>query len=163
MFADSRSMYSEADTVALQLKMNSGVAVQIIVALAAVEEAQFEVTGDRGKVMVDRYRSLKVAVTGPYVEGVGKRFKRALAVTLGARYLVRRIRAPWGQPSFETALKHFVGAVRDGRPASPDFFDGWQSLAVILAAEESARSHQVAIPCYAAAAEPVVADLGDLE
>lgn len=163
VFADSRSMHSEADTVALQLKMESGVAVQVIVALAAVEEARFEVTGDRGKAAVDRYRSLKVAVTGPRVEGVGKRFGRALALASRVGYLVKRIRAPWGQPSFETALGHFVGAVRDEHPASPDLLDGWRTLAVMLAAEESARGHQVKEPCYAATAEPAAADLGDVE
>ncbi len=163
VFADSRSMHSEADTVALQLKMESGAVAQVVVALAAVEEARFEVIGDRDKVAVDRYRSTKVALSGPHVEGLGKRLGRVLASASGVGYLLRRMRAPWGQPSFEAALEHFVGAVRGEHPASPDLADGWRSLAVALAAAESARDRQVKEPCYAATAEPAAAELGDGE
>ena len=42
--------------------------------------------------------------------------------------------------SFEAALARFVAAARTGRPGEPNLADGLRSLAVVLAAEESART-----------------------
>jgi predicted dehydrogenase len=53
-------------------------------------------------------------------------------------YGLRKLRAPGGEPSYRAALAHFVAAALSGCPSQPDLLDGCRSLAVIVAAEESA-------------------------
>jgi len=54
--------------------------------------------------------------------------------------VLRKLRSAGGEPSYRAALAHFVTAARSGRPAHPDLLDGYRSLAVITAAEESAAT-----------------------
>jgi len=68
------------------------------------------------------------------------RFSRAVAWLPRSRFAISKLFAQANEPSFGAALAHFVTAARNGGPASPDFDDGFQSLAVIIAAEESART-----------------------
>jgi predicted dehydrogenase len=46
---------------------------------------------------------------------------------------------PPRERTFALALDAFVAAIRDGRAAAPDLDDGLASLAVVMAAERSAR------------------------
>jgi predicted dehydrogenase len=48
--------------------------------------------------------------------------------------------APNHETSYRPAMTHFVDSVRRGRAASPDLADGYRSLQVVLAAEQSARA-----------------------
>jgi predicted dehydrogenase len=48
--------------------------------------------------------------------------------------------APGREPSFEIALSRFASAVRGVEKAGPDLIDGYKCLAVLEAAEESART-----------------------
>jgi predicted dehydrogenase len=59
--------------------------------------------------------------------------------------LLSKFLAPNREPSYRIALAHFVDAVRDKRPVHPDLWDAYRCLAVIEAAEESARSKQAVI------------------
>ena len=54
-----------------------------------------------------------------------------------------RVLATGKEPSFETALGHFASAILNNQPVSPDFTDGYASLAVIEAAEQSADTGRV--------------------
>jgi len=56
------------------------------------------------------------------------------------RFALRKLFAPGREPSFAAGVAHFLRAVQNAEPARPDFEDGFQSLAVIIAAEESARA-----------------------
>ncbi len=146
VFAELRSQRSEDDSAMLQLRLADGLVVQSLFSLNAVEEDRFEVYGQAGKLMVDRYLSLEVEVLD-----ATRKFSRSSRLLGKLHALVRtpsllgKIVAPRREPSYRAALAHFVRAARAGRPTSPDFWDGYRSLAVIAAAEESARTGQVVV------------------
>jgi len=113
--ATVRSMHAEADTATLELRLANGLLVQSYFSWGAVEEDRFEVYGTAGKLVVDRYRA-------------------------GFIYRLRKRFVPGRELSYLTALSQFVDAVRTRQPLQPDLADGYRSLAVIIAAEESART-----------------------
>jgi predicted dehydrogenase len=51
---------------------------------------------------------------------------------------LKKVRAPVHEPSYEASLSHFVSAVRGEAPLGCDLMDGYESMAAIAAAEESA-------------------------
>ena len=124
--------------------------MQTFVTYSAVEEDCLSVYGPRGKLRVDRYRGLDVEYTSPYARS-SRLLRLGQAVGAASRlpYLWQKARAPGNEPSYSTALTHFVAAVRSGQPAAPDLHDGYRSLAVIQAAEENlfrdlrARGHRL--------------------
>lgn len=159
------SRRSEDDTATLDLRMETGVPVQIFCSLSAVEDDRVEVVGERGALRASRYASLAVEQTG--AEAVG-----AIPAVVGhvvrsarsASYLAQKRGAPWGEPSFRLALERFVEAVRSGQPADPDPVDGYRCLAVLEAAEEAARTRSVvavgAGPASVTALRPAVPEPG---
>lgn len=141
VFARLRSQRNEGDSAVFQLRLADGLFVQSFFSLSSVEEDRFEVYGQAGKLAVDRYRSFDVEISEPQLQFV--RFKwltRKLRSISRVSYLFNKLLAPTNEPSYRTALTHFVTAVQNNQPASPDFWDGYRSLAVIVAAEESART-----------------------
>jgi predicted dehydrogenase len=98
------------------------------------------VYGQRGKVTVNRYQSVAARVTGTRVDGRLRRLWNSVAAVRELPYFVQRLRAPANEPSFAAALAHFFGAIRGRHRACPDFLDGYRSLSVVSAAEESART-----------------------
>jgi predicted dehydrogenase len=48
--------------------------------------------------------------------------------------------------TYRAALEAFAAAAAAGRSAAPDIEDGFRSLAVVLAAEESARTGRAVAP-----------------
>ncbi|WP_420455811.1 Gfo/Idh/MocA family protein [Rubrivirga sp.] len=134
------SRRSDDDTATLDLRMASGVPVQTFCSLSAVEDDRVEVIGERGVLRVSRYASLAVERVGadaggavPSVAGHVARSVRA------APYLFEKRKAPWGEPSYRLALGRFVEAARSGEAVAPDPTDGARCLAVLLAADASAR------------------------
>ncbi len=141
VFAGLRSIHTEEDTATLHLTLVGGIDMQSCFSLSAVEEDRFEVLGDAGKLTVDRYSGLQVEVG--IGGGVFSRVRRmAGRLNLGSRgsYLLKRLRSPWHEPSYREALSSFAAAVRHGGSVSPDLLDGYRSLEVICAAEESAQT-----------------------
>jgi myo-inositol 2-dehydrogenase/D-chiro-inositol 1-dehydrogenase len=138
---------SEGDAAVLQLRLTNGLPVQAFFSTCATEEERLEVYGQAGKLTVERSFSLTVDISRParsYAR-VAK-IVRTLRALRHAAYILEKIRAPGHEPSYRTALARFVAAVRSGRPAAPDFWDGYCSLAVVEAAEESARTgHSVGV------------------
>ena len=138
--ADLRSLENEHDTAVLQMRLADGVPVQLIAAIGTAEEALLEIYGQRGKITVNRYQGLAANVSGQRATGwLGKLWSSAPTVR-DLPYFAQKLRAPMHEPSFAVALEHFLGAIRGRHPAGPDFHDGYRSLSVILAAEESARA-----------------------
>ncbi|MBA2451182.1 MAG: Gfo/Idh/MocA family oxidoreductase [Chloroflexi bacterium] len=141
VFAAVRSQRSEADTATLHLRLADGLLVQSFVSLSAVDEDRLDIYGQAGGLAVDRYRSLGVETTR-----AGRPVRRTDWLLAPLRPLARgasllgRLRAPSYEPSYRAALAHFVAAARAHRPTSPSFLDGSISLAVVEAAEESART-----------------------
>ena len=148
VFAAVWSQRTEDDGAALHLEMEGGLAVQSFFSLAAVEEDRVEIYGSRGKLVVDRYASLDAELL-PASRGRGARLAAAARRIAGWRrapYLLSKLRSPLHEPSFGAALTHFVRAARGEAPAAPDFDDGYRSLAVVDAAERSARTGAAEVP-----------------
>jgi len=139
-----RSQRSEGDSAMLYLRLDSGLLVQSFFSMNAVDEDRFEIYGQAGKLTVDRYRSLNVEITNPTYDFYRlKRLWKGLWSLVRSPYLLEKILAPSSEPSYRAALGHFVDAAVSNQPASPDLLDGYRSLAVIEAAEKSARTGRV--------------------
>jgi predicted dehydrogenase len=140
-----RSVRAEDDSAALTLELGDGTLVQSLFSLAAVEDDRFELYGEHGRLGVDRLASLTLRVDPP-VRSAGDRLRalaRGAQGALNVGYALRKRRSPLHEPSFAVALTHFVTAARTGTldaADAPTFDDGYAALAVIVAAEESART-----------------------
>jgi predicted dehydrogenase len=148
VFAAVWSQRSEDDSATLHLELEGGPLVQSFFSLASVEEDRLEVYGSRGKLVADRYASLDVEIVPP-VRGRGARLAagaRRVTAWRRAPYLLRKLRSPLHEPSFGLALTQFVRAVRGEAPPTPDFDDGYRSLAVVEAAERAARTGTTVAP-----------------
>lgn len=142
------SRQTEQDTAVVEMHLDSGLPVQSFFSLSAVEEDQVEVIGDAGKLVVDRYHDLAVRHTEPEAATacIGQ-VKHGLRTLKRLPYLLQKRRAPWNEVSFEKALSRFMDAVQRGQTVAPTFEDGYRSLAVIEAAEQSAQAKQwVTVP-----------------
>ncbi|HJU91220.1 MAG TPA: Gfo/Idh/MocA family oxidoreductase [Gemmatimonadaceae bacterium] len=142
--AELRSHRSEQDTALLELRLASGCVAQSFFSLSSVEEDRIEIYGSAAKLTVDRYQSLGVEVTPAAARGalsyaVGRLIREWSALP----YALRRRTEPLTEPSFRATLDAFVRAARTGERATPDLVDGLRALAVVTAAESSARSGRV--------------------
>jgi myo-inositol 2-dehydrogenase/D-chiro-inositol 1-dehydrogenase len=142
--ADVWTRRTEGDSATLTLRLGGGLIVQSFFSTSAVEEDRFEIYGDAGKLFVDRYLSHDVLLSEPTMRGARiKQLRRALGSLKHGAYLLEKLRAPAREPSFRGAIGAFVAAARGGeRGAKPDIEDGYRSLAVVAAAEESARTRR---------------------
>jgi len=132
---------TEDDTATLRLRLASGVLVQSLFSNCATDDERFEVHCERGRVMVDRGRGLAAQVsTGTPGSRRRDQLRHLYRSARGVGYGIEKHRAPGHEPSWRTALERFASAVRGERAPAPDLTDGWRSLEVVLAAEESARS-----------------------
>jgi predicted dehydrogenase len=152
--AEVRSVSSEHDTAFLQLRLTNGATVQTICSLSTVEEDRIEIYGATGKLTIDRYGSLRVEETGTSARGaLGAAVSRLVGEVSALPYALQKRRAPLHDPSFPAAMQAFVRAVRDRGAATPTLGDGLRALAVIDAAEQSARSgHAITIDASVPAA-----------
>jgi predicted dehydrogenase len=144
VFAKTWSRKSDDDSAAMQLELANGLLVQSLFSMGTVDEDRFEIYGHEGKLVVDRHCSLKMEISKRH-PGTSRleRLRRGLQSFITSPYLWKRIIASSLEPSYAEALAHFVVAVQEKQPASPDFMDGYISLAIVEAAEESARSGRI--------------------
>jgi myo-inositol 2-dehydrogenase/D-chiro-inositol 1-dehydrogenase len=138
------SQRAEDDTawVHLHVRERDGrdVGVQSFFSIGTVDDDRIEVYGAAGRLAVDRYHGFGVTIDRPGpTSGPLRRFGRSVAEAARSPYLRARLLAPASEPSFRAALDHFTDAARTGAPVSPSLWDGYVCLAVIAAAEESAR------------------------
>lgn len=128
------------DSAIVEATLSDGARGQGFFSRASVEEDVLEVYGERGKLTVDRYLRLR-----PKERGLGHHRARledlvgALGSVLPRPRLLRKLRAPLHEPSFRIALEDFLAAVRGQEPRGADLAEGARCLAVVLAAEASAR------------------------
>jgi predicted dehydrogenase len=141
VFARIWSRRAEGDCAAWQLRLDGGLTVQSFFSTCAVEEDRLDIYGDAGRLAIDRYRALDASLTGATLAGArAGQVRNKLAAIRHAPYLLKKLRAPLREPSFVAALTAFVTAARAGATrTTPDLDDGYRSLAVVCAAEESAR------------------------
>lgn len=135
VYAEVESRHSEDDTATLHMRTKSGTPVQCFFSMSAAAEDRIEVYGEAGKLMIDRFAG-QLARTGPTIEY--SRPKRLLNELKSFADGVRRLLRPHGEPTFGAALGAFVRSIETGQVESPTLRDGYRSLAVIAAAEESA-------------------------
>ena len=141
--ASVRSDRAEDDTATLDLSLANGLLVQSFFSMSSVDDDRFEIYGRSGKLCVDRYNSWAVEVTGSRRVSVPLRcFRQTLSLLPRSRFALDKLLAPGREPSFASALAHFVESAQNDRQSNPNFEDGFQSLAVIIAAEESARTNK---------------------
>jgi myo-inositol 2-dehydrogenase/D-chiro-inositol 1-dehydrogenase len=134
--AKLRSQHGEGDSVILQMRLANDLLVQSFFSISAVDEDRFEVYGQNGKITFDRYAG-DLTITAPAFEyGRLKLLRRQL---MGLKSAVKCVIRPPGEPSFRLALGTFASASMAGRTVAPSLEDGYRSLAVIEAAEESAK------------------------
>jgi len=135
------SLETEEDVARLTLAMRSGCDVQAYFSFRAGPADSLQLIGERGTLRVDRYRTrLDLRVTRRF--GYGMRTSwvspSGALVSLGLRRLAR----PAYEPSFRSSLVAFVARLRGKLGPLASIEDGARSLAVVLAAEQSARTGQ---------------------
>ena len=133
-----RSIRYPDDTAALQLVTDDGVIAQLQGSSAAGAPVnRLNLVGTKGVLQVDlldgRPRPVERA------PGRGARLIRARRV-LGDLHPARLLRSPGSEPSFRATIEAFLDGIQRGIPSGPDLSDGLRTLAVITAAETSARS-----------------------
>ncbi|HYO47658.1 MAG TPA: Gfo/Idh/MocA family oxidoreductase [Gemmatimonadota bacterium] len=137
--ASVSSLRSEDDNAWTTMTMESGVRVESRASFTSVQENRFEITGEAGGLSVDRIegrmRLHPVDVAWSRVARLRREIRRLASVPDGVRGLLTSPR----DPSYRLALSAFARAVRERSPLAPDPCDGERSLAVVLAAEASAR------------------------
>ena len=148
VYASVRSHRFEGDTATVQLRLTNGLLVEGFFSTGSIDHEQFEVYGVTGKLSFDRFNSWSVELTDPCKRSFPKRyFPQAISALPHLRFAINKLRAPGLEPSFAMALARFVSAAQTGQQIHPDFDDGFESLAVVLAAEESASlGTPVALP-----------------
>jgi predicted dehydrogenase len=128
----------------VQTRLEGGAVVQSFFSTCATEEDRIEIYGSEGKLTLDRYRSLVPRVTARTMRGARlAQLGHGLKTLRRAPYLFEKLRAPLREPSFTRALRAFVAAAcANDADALPNFDDGLRSLALVEAAEESARERR---------------------
>jgi predicted dehydrogenase len=125
----------------MALTLGDGRQVAVHLTSTSVQENRCELLGERGRLVGDRYAGTLELYPPLPPYGRAARARRALA---GLGRLPGRLgavaRPPWDGRSHRAALSAFADAARSGGPARPDVDEGRRSLAVVLAAERSART-----------------------
>jgi myo-inositol 2-dehydrogenase/D-chiro-inositol 1-dehydrogenase len=136
---DVESRLTEDDTAFVRLRLANGASVQSFFSLCATDEDRFEIYGTAGMMRIDRCHAMDVEQCGPGADTHrGDQVRHWMRSLRGIGYGLARQRAFGHEPSWQVALEHFVDAVRTGRPAAPDFQDGYESLKIVVAAEQAA-------------------------
>ena len=146
--ASVASVLSDDDTASFTMALAGGVLAEAWVTLAGVTESRFEVIGERGMLVADRYAGTLRRLPPEPPWSRPARARAGLA-RLGrdSRALLAAARPLGLGATYESALAAFAAAVAARRPASPDVADGVRSLEVVIAAEQSARTGRaVAVP-----------------
>ncbi|MFI5323070.1 MAG: Gfo/Idh/MocA family protein [Thermodesulfobacteriota bacterium] len=145
IYARVRSHTTEDDNVVLEYKTSGNIDIQSYFSINSADEDKIEVYGTLGKLTADRYNSLNVEIDTSDSAEMGRirRLTRGIRSMLLSPNLIDKILATGREPSFELAISHFVSAMRGLQKASPDLLDGYKCLAVLEAAEESARTGRV--------------------
>lgn len=149
--ASVASVFSDDDTASFTMTLGSGLLAQAWVTLAGITESRFEVVGERGMLVADRYAGTLRRLPPEPPWSRPHRARTGLArLARDSRALLAVARPLDIGATYRSALSAFAAAVSAGEPASPDIADGVRSLEVVIAAEESARTgYPAAVPLAA--------------
>lgn len=126
--AEVEARQAEADTARVQWTFGDGGVGESFFSLAGERDADgIEVICAHGVLRFDRYANRSAWLTAPRWLG-----------WLPGGYWWRRMRSVGHEPSYQRAWREFLGAVCERRPVYPNLEDGYRSLRLVLAAEESA-------------------------
>ena len=149
----TQSQNAEDDSAVIGMRLAGGLLAQTFVSLGAAEEDRFEIYGERGKLTVDRFRSVGVEIRGPRQADAtwSRKIAKNWNTLRRSPYHLQKRLAIGFEPSYQRALSHFVTTAHawvqgERKVVSPDLADGCRSLAVIAAAEESARTDHIVSP-----------------
>lgn len=135
------SVLSDDDTAAFTMTLAGGLLAQAWVTMAGVTESRFEVVGERGMLVADRYAgTLRRLPPEPPWSRPARARAGLERLQRNARELLAVARPAALDATYRGALGAFGRAVATGRPEPPDVEDGVRSLAIVIAAEESAAS-----------------------
>ncbi len=148
--AQIQSLETEDDSAMAMFELAGGLFVQSSFALNSFETDRVEVIGTAGALLVDRHHALRVEKsTAKHLFRRGYALRRGISEGLVAgSYARAKMRAPRREPSYQAILQQFVQAAANNGQTAPTFEDGYRALAVVLAAEESARSGQRVLVDY---------------
>lgn len=122
------------DSALLHMRMQSGVRVECFFSLCAVSDEQCEITGDKGRLVIDRYAGDLRFVAPRQSQSMRARLGRESAGILRA---ASRALQPPGEPSYRIAMARFIRAIREGGVALPDLDDGHRALEIVLGARRT--------------------------
>mgnify|MGYP000080994555 CR=1 FL=1 len=129
---------SEDDSAWLRLATRGGVEVRSAFSMRSGPTDWLSFIGERGTLLIDRFRcALEVRAARRF--GYGQRRVHLLPRPGNAGWRLERAVRPSHDPSYVRALAAFVAEVRGAPALTARLADGARSLAVVLAAEESAR------------------------
>jgi predicted dehydrogenase len=139
--ATAATALSDDDTAAFTMTLDGGMLAQAWVTLAGVTESRVEIMGERGMLVADRYAgTLRRLPTEPPWSRPARAAAGIARVGRDARALLEVARpVPLGA-TYRAALAAFAAAIGAGEPGSPDIEDGFRSLAIVIAAEDSAAT-----------------------
>jgi predicted dehydrogenase len=125
----------------LTLSLANGTHAQLFASYGSVEEDRWEVYGDKGKLVVDRYSSLQVErVPSVAAGGLASSVRRTMNEIAHLAYGLEKRRTPGHEPSYAASLAAFVEAARRRQQGTPSLDDGLVALRAIVAARETSES-----------------------
>lgn len=137
----------EDDTATIAMTMETGRLAQAWVSLSGITESRVEVVGQGGMLVADRYAgTLEFVPLEPAWSRIARARRGLARLGRDSRALLEVARPLALGVTYRGALEAFAEAARAGSPTPPDIADGFRSLAVVLAAEESARSGRSVAP-----------------
>ncbi|MBC7805434.1 MAG: Gfo/Idh/MocA family oxidoreductase, partial [Akkermansiaceae bacterium] len=153
------SRHGDADSASVQLRLADGVLAQTFVSLCAADDDRWEFYGENGRLVVDRYDGVSGSEVTPARREESSPLsglQRGLRDAGRQGYRLRKRAMPGHEPSFTASLTQFVAAIRgDAKLGSyPDLEDGYRSLEIVAAAEESARQQSRMVSLASATLPP---------
>jgi predicted dehydrogenase len=137
------SLHTEQDNAWLELRLANGIIVQSFFSLTAVDEDHIEIFGTTGKLSCRRYCDFRVEWTpaegASRLQRLSQSARQTLDPTQGARHVVQKLRSAGNEPSYHATFDRFAEAINNNLRVTPDLDDGYASLRVLLAAEQSAE------------------------
>jgi predicted dehydrogenase len=136
--ATTASQETEDDRATVSMLLTSGARAQSFFSLRSAYADFIEITGERATIRIDRH-SASLTMSVPRRIGYGSR-RVEVQMKEGIASRIRKLARPAEDPSYYRSLEAFVQQVEGKRVPLASMADGESSLAVVLAAEESARS-----------------------
>ena len=139
--AQTFSGHSEEATATLQMRLKGGLLVSSSFSYGTVDDDRYEIYGERGLLRVDRHLSVRCEFIPVANQRARlRRIASALSFLWRPSYILEKRKAAGHEPSYAKAMRAFVNAIRAKQPVQPSLSDGYRALAVIAAAEDSART-----------------------